>query len=144
MSVYSDRAIASLICNCYLSVATCTFAQAVQSLRCTSMLLARYATNQQLAPVCSTRGKVSYLSALSVCPVSIHCGCVKQQGSAASMSVWQHVKLPELIRPRDTLAGCGDQRATATTQLRVALYVSRSSHTNDFKISTPVAILPGA
>ena len=42
-------------------------------------------------------------------PVSVYCDWVNWKvGPATSMSVWQHVKLSEQIRPRDTLACCWD------------------------------------
>ena len=42
-------------------------------------------------------------------PVSLYCDWVRWKvWSAASMSVWQHVKLSEQIRPCDTLACCWD------------------------------------
>ena len=42
-------------------------------------------------------------------PVSVHCDWVRRKvGSAASISVWYHVKLSVQIRPWDTLACCWD------------------------------------
>ena len=43
------------------------------------------------------------------CPVSVYCDWVRWKvWSATSISVWQHIKLSEQIRPWDTLACCCD------------------------------------
>ena len=49
-------------------------------------------------------------------PVSVYCDCVRWKvRSATSISVWQHVNLPEPIRPRDSLARCWHVKQTALT-----------------------------
>ena len=52
-------------------------------------------------------------------------------GMATSISVWQHVKLSEQIRPWDTLACCWDVKQLTNQQTN-----------SDLKIGTPVAALP--
>ena len=57
---------------------------------------------------CQALGVIGSALAL-VGPVSVYCDWVRWKvRSATSISVWQHVKLPEQIRPWDTLACCWD------------------------------------
>ena len=70
-----------------------------------------------------------FVSALElVGPVSVYCDWVRWKvGSATAISVWQHVKLSEQIRPRDTLACCWDvkqptnQPTTAMTMIMMTM-----------------------
>ena len=61
-------------------------------------------------PVAALPGAWRYRSVLGlVSPVSVYYNWVRWKvGSATSISVWQHVKLFEQIRPRDALACCRD------------------------------------
>ena len=57
---------------------------------------------------CQAPGVIGSVLGL-VSPVSVYCDWVRWKvGSATSLSVWQHLKLPEQICPWDTLAYCWD------------------------------------
>ena len=57
-----------------------------------------------------------------VSSVSVYCDWVRLKvWSATSISVWQHVKLSEQIRPWDTLACCWDVKQTTNKQTSLSL-----------------------
>ena len=59
-------------------------------------------------PVATLPGVIGSVLGL-VGPVSVHCDWVRWKvWPATSISVWQHVKLSEQVRPWDTLACCWD------------------------------------
>ena len=61
-------------------------------------------------------------------PVSVYCDWMRYKvGSATSISVWQHVKLSEQIRPWDTLACCWDVKQPTNNPLSPPC---PESHTN--------------
>ena len=65
---------------------------------------------------CQTPGIIGSALGL-VGPVSVYCDWVRQKvWSAASISVWQHVKLSVQIRPWDTLACCWDVQQPTNQQ----------------------------
>ena len=76
----------------------------------TSRLALQWLPCQAPGAIGSVLGLVVIRSVLGlVGPVSVYCGCVRRKvWSAASVSVWQRVKLSEQIRPLDTLACCWD------------------------------------
>ena len=66
---------------------------------------------------CQAPGVIGSLLGL-VSPVSVFCDWVRWKvWSATSISVWQHVKLSEQIRPWDTFACCWDVKQPANNQL---------------------------
>ena len=66
---------------------------------------------------CQAPGVIGSVLGL-VDPVSVYCDWVRcKVGSATSISVWQHVKLSEQIRPWDTLACCWDVKQATTNKL---------------------------
>ena len=70
------------------------------------------------APVVTLPGVWRHrVSAGMVGPVSVYCDWVRQNvWSATSISVWQHIKLSEQMRPWDTLACCcGVKQATTSS-----------------------------
>ena len=62
-------------------------------------------------------------------PVSIYCDYVRWKvGSATSVSVWQHVKLFEQIRPWDTLACCWEVKQPTNKHSSLAAWISLLLH----------------
>ena len=77
---------------------------------------------------CQGPGGIGSLLGL-VDPVSVYCDWVRWKvGSATSVSVRQHVKLSEQIRPWDTLACCWDVKQP-TNQQTLLCYVTSSPST---------------
>ena len=71
--------------------------------------------NWQWLP-CKAPGAIRSVLGL-VGPVSVYCDWMRWKvWSATSISLWQHIKLSEQIRPRDTLACCWDVKATNSVQ----------------------------
>ena len=68
---------------------------------------------------CQAPGVVGSVLGL-VGSVSVYCDWVRWKvWSATSISVWEHVKLSEQIRPRDTLACCWDVKQPTNQQQSV-------------------------
>ena len=67
-------------------------------------------------PVATLPGVIGSMLGL-VGPVSVYCDWVRWKvWFATSISVWQHIKLSEQIRPWDTLACCWDVKQTTNKQ----------------------------
>ena len=75
---------------------------------------------------CQAPGVIGSVLAL-VGPVSVYCDWVRWKvWPATSISVWQHVKLSEQVRPGDTLACCWDVKQPTNnkqTNCSLLLYV---------------------
>ena len=76
-------------------------------------------------------------------PVSVYCDWVRWKvGSAASISVWQHVQLSEQIRPWDTLACCWDVKQPTNKQTKrdSILQLRTSNSLADYQLPCPSLI----